>query len=186
MEMQEIPKEQQSKQNQTPPNELLYPGMLCQLLNWLLTESKLTNIEAQILLSRMILEHKLNNTIKEQLLDLINCFLPTGNINFEGFHFQIGCKIASSVYKLEQLLDLNYTRWLLINWMAQISRMYHFDYCSACFHLYKLEDSECPNCHCLRFKSNESVSIDKKMKDFFLCADLQDIQKSFYAGSFYR
>ena len=42
--------------------------------------SKLSNIEAQILFSRMVLEHKLDNTTKEHLFDLINCFLPTGLI----------------------------------------------------------------------------------------------------------
>jgi hypothetical protein len=35
-------------------------------------------MEAHILLNRMIIEHKLNNVAKEHLLNLINCFLPTG------------------------------------------------------------------------------------------------------------
>lgn len=41
-------------------------------------DSKLTHIEAHILFSRMILEHKIDNVTKEHLLDLINCFLPEG------------------------------------------------------------------------------------------------------------
>jgi hypothetical protein len=36
-------------------------------------------MEGNILLNRMIVEHKLNNVASEHLLDLINCFVPTGN-----------------------------------------------------------------------------------------------------------
>jgi hypothetical protein len=36
-------------------------------------------LEAQVLLSRMMLEHKLSEIAKEDLLSLINCFLPKGN-----------------------------------------------------------------------------------------------------------
>ena len=41
-------------------------------------DSKITNKEAQILISRMMVEHKLNNVAKEHLFSLINCFLSQG------------------------------------------------------------------------------------------------------------
>ena len=42
----------------------------------ILEDSKLSQIEAEVLINRMILEHKLNNTAKEHLIALINCFMP--------------------------------------------------------------------------------------------------------------
>jgi hypothetical protein len=63
--------------------------------------------------------------------------------------------------------------------------MYRFDYCDACFHLYTLNELQCPNCYVDRFKitTDASIAMDKKMKNFFLCADLKEIQQSFYEGN---
>jgi len=42
--------------------------------------SKLNFAEAQILLSRFVIEHKLNNVAKDHLLQLLNCFMPKGTL----------------------------------------------------------------------------------------------------------
>jgi hypothetical protein len=48
-------------------------------------------------------------------------------------------------------------------------------------HLFVLEELSCPNCQTERFKvDTEGEKIDKRMKDFFFCANLEDIQKSYY------
>jgi hypothetical protein len=39
-------------------------------------DSKLSQVEAEILINRMILEHKFDETTKKDLLALINCFMP--------------------------------------------------------------------------------------------------------------
>src|SRR5690348_15626367 len=49
-------------------NQLLYKSIIIYFLNIL--NSKLTYLEAQILINKMILEHKLNNVAKDHLLSL--------------------------------------------------------------------------------------------------------------------
>jgi hypothetical protein len=61
--------------------------------------------------------------------------------------------------------------------------MYRFDYCEQCSHLFTLSEIQCPNCNVDRFKINsESKPINKRMKKFFFCANLKDIQQSYYGG----
>jgi hypothetical protein len=43
-----------------------------------MADSKISNLESHVLISRMILEHKLDNKTKEHLLELLNCFVPKG------------------------------------------------------------------------------------------------------------
>ena len=46
-----------------------------------------------------------------------------------------------------------------------------------------MHETVCPHCQTIRFTvDDESVSIDKKMANFFLCADLKEIQQFFYTG----
>jgi hypothetical protein len=63
--------------------------------------------------------------------------------------------------------------------------MYRFDYCQQCQYLYQFKDVECPNCHINRFQEEKPqiTAIDKKMKSFFLCANLKNIQQSFFGGT---
>jgi hypothetical protein len=61
--------------------------------------------------------------------------------------------------------------------------MFHFDYCENCSHLFKLLKEKCPNCDIDRFKVNSNDKpIEKRMKNFFLCASLKNIQQSYYGG----
>ena len=61
--------------------------------------------------------------------------------------------------------------------------MYQFDYCNNCNHLFTFYETRCNNCNINRFKDlSENKSIDKKMKNFFLCAKLGDIQQSYFSG----
>ena len=46
----------------------------------------------------MVLEHKLDNTAKDDLLNLVNCFLSKG------------IKVAESILKLENLLGIKSTK----------------------------------------------------------------------------
>ena len=62
--------------------------------------------------------------------------------------------------------------------------MYKFDYCSKCKHLYTLNEIQCPICIVPRFiKMNERECFDKNMQSFFVCANLNDIQQSYYTGN---
>ena len=61
--------------------------------------------------------------------------------------------------------------------------MYRFDCCTKCNHLYKFYDIQCCICNNVRFLENtENQPIEKRMQSFFVCADLNDIQQSYYSG----
>lgn len=58
-------------------NVLYSSNIIC----WIITlDSKISNFEAQLLINRMILEHKMDEVTQSHLLELINCFLPQGMI----------------------------------------------------------------------------------------------------------
>jgi hypothetical protein len=56
--------------------------------------------------------------------------------------------------------------------------MYHFDYCTKCFKLFNFDDIHCQQCNNTRFDTNN------KMQNFFLQANLEDIQQYFFTGKF--
>lgn len=50
-------------------------------------------------------------------------------------------------------------------------------------YLFLLNELQCPTCGMIRFKDNsEKRAMDKRMKNFFFCANLEDVQNSFYQG----
>jgi len=63
-------------------NSQLYPSLYLVFLKFNKLDSKITTKEAHILINRMMIEHKFNNTAKEHLISLVNCFLPKGNEQF--------------------------------------------------------------------------------------------------------
>lgn len=52
--------------------------------------------------------------------------------------------------------------------------LYRFDYCNGCGFLFHLEDYFCHTCSILRL-CEENTAVDKRMKNFFVMFNLQDI-----------
>jgi len=119
--------------------------------------------EAQVTLGAAVatlfvffLTHRLSKSTFQDLLDILQLLLPSGNLLPK---------------KLDTFLGL---------FSSVGDRLVFHEFCETCHHLFSLSETRCPKCNTWRYQGSQADQAKKKKKTFFLELPIQrDVEELF-------